>query len=400
LALEFGYVVVRLLTASRGQPPVAAWRMRILSVALVGLALPVVVAVTQAAGPNAELAAGAVTVAMGVLLLLVLVPPGVRLLCGHRGDAAFLRATRELVSAGRSEEVADGLLPHVAAVVGASEVALVAADGTVVARHPLWLDRDIRDLWGTDRAARPGAAEITRRTTSATTHRLVARISAYLPYFGTAELEQLEVLADLAGRAIERGERAEQVAFQASHDGLTGLANRSLFMERLDEALRHVGRRRASLAVLFIDLDRFKLVNDRADHAAGDLVLNEMADRMVTMTRGVDVVARFGGDEFVALAEVDHEDDARDMAERIRRGLAAPLTVGDTRLVVTASIGVVVTADSSLSPAAVLREADDAMYEAKRVGRDLVVLHHGSAREAANSRWRMPGARAPRVSAG
>ena len=69
-----------------------------------------------------------------------------------------------------------------------------------------------------------------------------------------------------------------------------------------------MGRRRNSLAVLFVDLDRFKLVNDRADHSAGDVVLNEMATRLTAMTRGVDVVARFGGDEFVAFAEVDHED--------------------------------------------------------------------------------------------
>jgi diguanylate cyclase (GGDEF)-like protein len=399
-ALEFGYVVVRLLVAAGGAPLLAGWRMRILSAALVGLAMPVVVAVMRIEGPNVELAAGAVTVAMGVLLGIALVPSLVGALLGAHGTAAFRRALDELVSAGESEEVAVSVLPHVAALVGASEVALVAADGTVLARYPLWLDRDVRDLWGTGHTPRSGDGEVTRRTTRSTTHTLVVRISGYLTYFGTAELEQLEELADLAGRAIGRCETAEQMAFQASHDGLTGLANRSLFMERLDEALRHVGRRRASLAVLFIDLDRFKLVNDRADHAAGDRVLNEMADRMTTMTRGVDVVARFGGDEFVALAEVDHEEHARDMAERIRRGLAAPLTVADSRLVVTASIGVVVTADPSLTAAAVLRDADDAMYEAKRAGRDLVVVHHGTAREAAHHRWGMPAARMPRLSAG
>src|SRR5271170_5829377 len=165
---------------------------------------------------------------------------------------------------------------------------------------------------------------------------------------------------------------AEQVAFQASHDALTGLANRSLFMERLEEAMVHVGRRRSALSVMFIDLDRFKLVNDRADHTAGDIVLREMADRLRTMTRGVDVVARFGGDEFVAFAEVDHEEDAIDMAERIRKGLSAPVTIGDMHLVVTASIGVVISADASTAPATLLRDADNAMYDAKRSGRDQV----------------------------
>ena len=144
------------------------------------------------------------------------------------------------------------------------------------------------------------------RTHSGATHALAVKISPSMPYFGSEELRQLDQLAGMVGLAIERCEMAEQMAFQASHDGLTGLANRAMFMERLEEAMRHVGRRRAALAVLFIDLDRFKLVNDRADHSAGDRVLSEMANRLTAMTRGVDLVARFGGDEFVAFAEVDH----------------------------------------------------------------------------------------------
>jgi diguanylate cyclase (GGDEF)-like protein len=221
-----------------------------------------------------------------------------------------------------------------------------------------------------------------------------------MPYFGSEELQRLDQLAGMVGLAIERCEMAEQMAFQASHDGLTGLANRGLFMERLEEALTHVGRRRSALAVLFIDLDRFKLVNDRADHAAGDVVLNEMAGRLTTMTRGVDVVARFGGDEFVALAEVDHEADATDMAERIRKGLAVPVAVGEAHLVVTASIGLVVVSEDSATPAAVLRDADNAMYEAKRLGRDQVVVSHSSARASANRTWGLSPTRVARLSAG
>ena len=118
------------------------------------------------------------------------------------------------------------------------------------------------------------------------------KISPYMPYFGSEELRKLDQLASMVGLAIERCEMAEQIEFAASHDSLTGLANRSKFMERLEEALGHVGRRSASLALMFIDLDRFKLVNDRADHSAGDLVLKEMANRMTAMMRGVDLVAR------------------------------------------------------------------------------------------------------------
>ena len=400
-AFLFGYVVVRLFVAGRGQPPIAAWRMRLLAIAVAGLEVQVVVGVLRVHGPTIDLVTRMVTVVTGVLLLVALVLPSfVRMLLSRREDLAFRRAVGELMSAGDSEEVAHHLLPQVCALVGASEAALVAADGTVVARHPLWLESDVRDLWGKERVTRTGGDRVTLRTTSGATHSLAVKISPYMPYFGTEELSKLDQLSDMVGLAIERCEMAEQMAFQASHDGLTGLANRSLFLERLDEALRHVGRRRASVAILFIDLDRFKLVNDRADHAAGDTVLNEMANRMVAMTRGVDMVARFGGDEFVAFAEVDHEEDALDMAERIRRGLGSPLAIGDTRLVVTASIGVVVTADSSLTSAAVLRDADDAMYEAKRAGRNQVVLRHGTAREAANHRWGTAHTPTARLSAG
>jgi diguanylate cyclase (GGDEF)-like protein len=221
-----------------------------------------------------------------------------------------------------------------------------------------------------------------------------------LPYFGSEELHRLDELAGMLGLAIERCEMAEQVAFQASHDALTGLANRSLFLERLEEAMVHVGRRRSALSVMFIDLDRFKLVNDRADHTAGDIVLREMADRLRTMTRGVDVVARFGGDEFVAFAEVDHEEDAIDMAERIRRGLSEPVEVGQARLVISASIGVVVSADGDTTAASLLRDADNAMYEAKRSGRDQVAVYKSNARDVANLKWGLSPIRNPQASAG
>ena len=120
---------------------------------------------------------------------------------------------------------------------------------------------------------------------------------------------------------------AEQMAYQASHDALTGLVNRAAFVERLELALGHIGRRFNALAVMFIDLDRFKSVNDKADHTAGDVVLQEMSRRLAAATRRVDVVARFGGDEFVAFAEVDNEAEALDMAERFRSVLSAPIRV-------------------------------------------------------------------------
>ena len=267
---------------------------------------------------------------MGLLLLAALVLPSfVQVLLHRREDEAFGRAIGELVSVGDSKDVAEHLLPHVSALVGASKAALLTEDSTIVARFPVRPSGDGPDAWDENgNGEDPRRQRITVQTKSGITHALVVKISPYMPYFGSEELRRLVQLAGMVGLAIERCEMAEQMAFQASHDGLTGLANRTLFMERLREALSHVGRRRSALAVLFIDLDRFKLVNDRADHSAGDLVLNEMADRLTTMTRGVDVVARFGGDEFVALGEVENEKDALDMAERIRAGIGAPLAIG------------------------------------------------------------------------
>jgi diguanylate cyclase (GGDEF)-like protein len=225
-------------------------------------------------------------------------------------------------------------------------------------------------------------------------------ISPFMPYFGSEELQKLDQLAGMVGLAMERCEMASQLAFQASHDGLTGLANRTLFMERLTDALHHVGRRRNALAVMFIDLDRFKLVNDRADHAAGDIVLNATAARLAGMTRGVDLVARLGGDEFVAFAEVDHEEDSVEMAERIRKGLSEPIELGGVHLSLTASIGIVVTVDGRTTPAAMLRDADNAMYDAKRSGRDQVVLYRANARHAANQVWGLSPTRASRLDVG
>ncbi len=404
-AFLFTYVVISLFVAGRGEPPIAAMRMRLLAIAVAGLEVQVVVAALALRGPTVHLATQALTVVMGLLFLVALVLPSfVRVFLSRKEDLAFRRAVGELVSAGDSRDVAEHLLPHVSALVGASKAALLASDGTVVARYPAWTNDGGADDWFDDwdevDGSESGRNRITVRTHSGATHELAVRISPYMPYFGSEELQKLDQLAGMVGLAIERCEMAEQMAFQATHDALTGLANRALFMEKLEEALTHVGRRRNSLALLFIDLDRFKLVNDRADHSAGDLVLNEMATRLIAMTRGVDVVARFGGDEFVALAEVDHDDDAVDMAERIRAGISQPVTIGDAQLVITASVGIVVTADANAVPAALLRDADNAMYEAKRHGRDQVVVYRGNARDAANLKWGLNPNRTSRLNAG
>jgi len=155
----------------------------------------------------------------------------------------------------------------------------------------------------------------------------------------------------------------------AMHDGLTGLANRMLLLDRLEHALARRGASEGQVAVLFVDLDRFKLVNDSLGHRAGDLVLQTTADRLLTCIRPADTAARLGGDEFVIVCEdLTGEDEAIAVAERIERALAEPHPRLDRRTVVTASVGIAI-ADSSVQAEALLHRADSAMYEAKQAGR-------------------------------
>jgi diguanylate cyclase (GGDEF)-like protein len=393
-AFLFSYVVIRLFLSGRDQPRIAKYRMRLLAIATAGLELQVVVAALGVSGITVQFVDQLVTVVMGVLFLGALVLPGfVRAFLGRREDQAFRRGMTELVTAGGPKEVAEGLLPHVCALVGASQAALLEPDGAPLAQYPPPEDADGRggadaEPWwavGPDEPAAP--YRIRLRHHYGETHELVVTISPFMPYFGGEEMAKLHELADMVGLALERGEMAEQMAYQASHDALTGLVNRGAFVERLDLALGHVGRRFNALAVMFIDLDRFKSVNDKADHTAGDVVLQEMSRRLAAATRRVDVVARFGGDEFVAFAEVDNEAEAMDMAERFRSVLSAPFQVGGSHVILTASVGVVVTADGTESATLLLHEADLAMYEAKHAGRDRVVLSRSRARAIAKEKW-------------
>ncbi len=175
----------------------------------------------------------------------------------------------------------------------------------------------------------------------------------------------------LVAHDIDDRKRAEaEVAHQALHDPLTGLPNRALLGDRLEGALERARRHGDTVAVVFLDLDRFKVVNDSLGHAHGDELLQACARRLQQAVREVDTVARFGGDEFVVLLDATAgPEDAWHTAERILSALEQPLLVGDGEHHVTASAGCVI-ADTDSTPQQLLRDADAAMYQAKSAGRD------------------------------
>ena len=166
-----------------------------------------------------------------------------------------------------------------------------------------------------------------------------------------------------------RAERA--LAYQALHDPLTGLANRVVLMDRLAQALAAMERQRSRLAVLFVDLDNFKEINDSFGHDAGNLVLIEIGRRLTSIARRSDTVARLGGDEFVLLCpELNQHTGPGSIGRRVVGAVAAPYIDNGRNLAVTCSVGIAVTNDPATEPDRMIRDADVTMFEAKRAGRN------------------------------
>jgi diguanylate cyclase (GGDEF)-like protein/PAS domain S-box-containing protein len=184
----------------------------------------------------------------------------------------------------------------------------------------------------------------------------------------TAELKAAnERLGAEIGDRREAEERAQHLA---DHDALTGLPNRRLLEDRLTQALALSQRNRKQTAVMFVDLDRFKAINDSLGHAVGDLVLKEVAQRLVKQLRIGDTICRIGGDEFVVvLPEAKRSTDAANVAAKIIETLSQPVRAADRELTVTPSIGIAVYPDDGRDAEALIRNADAAMYHAKESGR-------------------------------
>jgi diguanylate cyclase (GGDEF)-like protein/PAS domain S-box-containing protein len=176
---------------------------------------------------------------------------------------------------------------------------------------------------------------------------------------------------DLDRRLAELRQAEAQLQRLARYDSLTGLPNRSFFLETLAEALPRMERRRSRLALVFVDLDGFKAVNDSLGHAAGDLLLRTAADRLRTVTRRTDVVARIGGDEFtVLLQDLARADDAALVALGILEQLSRPCMINEREVPMSASVGISVYPEDGADGETLVRHADLAMYRAKREGKN------------------------------
>lgn len=215
--------------------------------------------------------------------------------------------------------------------------------------------------------------EETRNRVEAT-HRRSDGTLVHCEWFNSAHtnaLGEVESILSLVEDVTAKVQAAQRLHFMVRHDGLTGLLNRMAFHECLERALSRSRRTGQPLAVLFIDLDAFKAVNDRFGHATGDLVLREAASRLTEAVRETDTVARIGGDEFVVLLDTEVQAATpRRVCERILQSLAAPFPLpGGPVVTLGASIGVVCHPPGDGHADRLLNLADQAMYDAKRAGK-------------------------------
>ena len=205
----------------------------------------------------------------------------------------------------------------------------------------------------------------------------------------TAERGVVEMFAQTAGIAVERQVSEDLLAYRANHDALTGLPNRVLFIEFLSHALSRAQRGGNGVAVLFLDLDRFKHINDGLGHDAGDVLLRQLAERLRVSMRPADVVARFGGDEFTVLCDGLAPDTAveqvSEVARRLLEVIERPLTIEGEDRRLSASVGIAIATPDSTADG-LLRDADAAMYEAKQHGKARWEIFDDAMRSTMNAR--------------
>jgi diguanylate cyclase (GGDEF)-like protein/PAS domain S-box-containing protein len=242
----------------------------------------------------------------------------------------------------------------------------------VIGREPDFLRAEVHDapfyeeIWNEVRQSGRWQGEIWRRRKGGEVYPEWRSISAVKDLEGR-ETHYVAVFTDIA--QLKRDEA--RLEFLANHDALTRLPNRTLFQDRLEEALHRAHRHGGRVGLLFIDLDRFKNVNDSLGHGVGDLLLQAVAERLTGCVRETDTVARLGGDEFmVLLDELAESRDSGKVADKILARLAQPFTLGGHELFISGSIGISCYPDDGGDPQTLQKNADAAMYRAKQSGRN------------------------------
>jgi diguanylate cyclase (GGDEF)-like protein len=235
-----------------------------------------------------------------------------------------------------------------------------------------FVDLDLPDAGGLEaiiamRAASPGLPLVVLSGQDATTAPVKAILLGAQDWVGKHEVNT-DRLFQAATLAIARQDAQAQLVWRAAHDEVTGLPNRALALEHLVRALGRASRRSHAVAVLFCDLNGFKSLNDEHGHASGDAVLGAVAHRLIGAVRPGDVVARWGGDEFIVIAEgIDSPEHATTIGERICDAVAAPIATPAGQYATTVSVGIATT-PGNIGAHELIGQSDLAMLEAKRLG--------------------------------
>lgn len=248
-----------------------------------------------------------------------------------------------------------------------------------------WVPAEERDaiLHHFDSAMRLGTGTTETFTDAGQGQKLPLEVrSSVVSYLGRRVL--MSILRDIS----ERKNAQATIEHMALHDPLTGLANRALLMDRLELALAHVRRSGEKMALILLDVDHFKTINDTAGHGVGDLLLQGIAARLTDLVREDDTVARLGGDEFtLVLPDIGSLSKARHIADKILKGFREPFTTGSSQVHATASLGVAFCEGGHITADELLRDADLAMYSAKEGGRNSYALFDRSMNETATERF-------------